>query len=95
MAKLNPQQEVEHIQFLEVSSKTAIFALKLTLSTVSTEFLNAQAKEANTFIQYFTELQKEKLMTFLSPTSQNIQPGTLQIVRRISTPENGVEVLKR
>jgi len=38
VAKLNPQQEVKHIQFLEVSSKTAIFALKLTVSTVSTEF---------------------------------------------------------
>jgi len=58
VAKLNPQQEVKHIQFLEVSSKTAIFVLKLTASTVSAEFLNAQAAETNTFIQYFTELQK-------------------------------------
>jgi len=83
------------IEFLEVSSKTAIFALKLTVSTVSAEFLNAQAKEANTFIQYFTELQKEKLTTFLSPTSQNIQLVTLHIVRRISTLENGADFLKR
>jgi hypothetical protein len=76
-------QKVKHIQFLEVSFNTAIFALKLIVSTVSAELLNAQVKEASTFIQHFTSLQKEKLTTFLTPTYQNIQPVTLHIVRRI------------
>jgi len=76
-------QEVKYIHFLEVSFNTPIFALKLTISSVSATFLNAQAKEANKFIQYFNELQKEKLTKFLSPTSQNIQPIALHIIRRI------------
>ena len=67
-------QEVKHIQFLEVSFNKAIFALKLTVSSVSAEFLNAQAVEASKIVQYFSELQKEELTTFLSPTFQNIQP---------------------
>ena len=57
-------QDVKHIQFLEVSFNKAIFALKLTVSSVSAEFLNAQAVEASKIVQYFSELQKEELTTF-------------------------------
>jgi hypothetical protein len=60
-------QEVKHIKFLEVSFNTAICVLKFTVSSVSAKFLNAQAEEASKFIQYFNELHKKKLTTFVSP----------------------------
>jgi hypothetical protein len=57
-------QEVKHIHFLKVSFNTPIFALKLTVSSVSAKFLNAQSKETSKFIQYCNELQKEKPTKF-------------------------------
>jgi hypothetical protein len=48
VAKRNPRsQEVKHIQFLEVSFDTATFELTLIVSSVSTEFFNAQASKAS------------------------------------------------
>ena len=41
---------------------------------------NQQSKSVN---QHYTEVQKEYITTYLTPTSQNIHPDTVHIVQKI------------
>jgi hypothetical protein len=74
---------VKQIQFLVVSFHAAILMLNLNCKQRLRRVFKPKTNEATNFSPYFTEQQKEKITTFLTPRSQNIQPVTLGIVLRI------------